>query len=269
VRDPSDPANTWYAATDHGVYQTTDGGAAWSDVTVSHGLPNVEVSQLVFLDSETGGRHLYAGTYGRGIWRMTLESSSKLEDFTIQPGIIASTDVAVGEVTLASPAPEGGALITLSADDNFVDFPESVLVAEGELSASFNIVPNEDSLGESRTTVITAAYGLNSLTAQVTVKNLSILSASFSPLTVLGGTSSTLTIELNGPAPAGGVGIELIASSGIVTVPGNLFIAEGETVIEFSVPIGATNTKQRVSVEVKSGLNSRIAYLYVLPGGGS
>ena len=64
VRDPTDPASTWYVATLVGVYQTTDAGGTWSDWWTSLGAQVVEVRDLIIL---VGGR-LRAGTYGRGIW---------------------------------------------------------------------------------------------------------------------------------------------------------------------------------------------------------
>ena len=46
ARDPDDSTNTLYAATDLGVYTTTDGGATWSNATAPLGLPNVECTSI-------------------------------------------------------------------------------------------------------------------------------------------------------------------------------------------------------------------------------
>ena len=69
-----DPENTqhYYAATDVGVFRSTDGGASW--LVFGVGLPNVVVNDFAF-QPET--RELFAGTYGRSIF------STELDDFLI------------------------------------------------------------------------------------------------------------------------------------------------------------------------------------------
>lgn len=68
--DPNDPSrNTIFAATDLGVYRTTDGGAHWA-LFGSH-LPQVRVTDLYI---PPDGGFLRVGTYGRGVWEITLRS---------------------------------------------------------------------------------------------------------------------------------------------------------------------------------------------------
>ncbi|MCX6358268.1 MAG: Ig-like domain repeat protein, partial [Armatimonadetes bacterium] len=67
--DPDAPSTTFYVATDVGVMATQDGGLNWANATQPLGLPNVQVNDLVMVP---GTRNLYAGTYGRGIWRIGL-----------------------------------------------------------------------------------------------------------------------------------------------------------------------------------------------------
>ncbi len=68
--DPNDPSrNTIFAATDLGVYRTTDGGAHWS-LFESH-LPQVRVTDL-YLPPD--GSFLRIATYGRGVWEIRFRS---------------------------------------------------------------------------------------------------------------------------------------------------------------------------------------------------
>ena len=69
--DPDTPTSSLYVATDVGVMASQDGGATWANATQPLGLPNVQVNDLVVAP---GTRTLYAGTYGRGIWRIGLPS---------------------------------------------------------------------------------------------------------------------------------------------------------------------------------------------------
>jgi hypothetical protein len=66
VIDPQD-AQRIFAATDHGVYQTVNGGKSW--ICFSNGLPNVIVGDLVMHESK---RLLRAGTRSRGAWQVTI-----------------------------------------------------------------------------------------------------------------------------------------------------------------------------------------------------
>lgn len=79
VIDPDDPThNTLYAATDVGVFQTSDGGATWSHL--NNGLPNVAVLSLRLHDPS---RTLRAATHGRGAWDMALPALAGTASFRI------------------------------------------------------------------------------------------------------------------------------------------------------------------------------------------
>lgn len=66
VVDP-DVSGALYAATDLGVFASSDGGATWG--TLSTGLPNVAVLSLRLHEPS---RTLRAATHGRGAWDLTL-----------------------------------------------------------------------------------------------------------------------------------------------------------------------------------------------------
>ncbi len=72
VIDPADPSdNTVYAATDSGVYASTNAtaGAATSWSVLQSGLPNSEVLSLKLRNTS---RTLIAATHGRGVWSLLL-----------------------------------------------------------------------------------------------------------------------------------------------------------------------------------------------------
>jgi photosystem II stability/assembly factor-like uncharacterized protein len=70
VIDPIAP-DTYYIATDLGVYMTTNGGATWTQF--SSGLPNCAVFDLRL---HNPSRLLRAGTHGRGLWERKLDVTS-------------------------------------------------------------------------------------------------------------------------------------------------------------------------------------------------
>lgn len=68
-RHPQDPSNTWFVATDNGVYHTRNAGKTWMDLTPVGAFPNVRVTD-VKVQATTG--LIYVSTYGRGVWRRPL-----------------------------------------------------------------------------------------------------------------------------------------------------------------------------------------------------
>jgi hypothetical protein len=79
VLDPDDAAhNTLYAATDSGVFVTTNGGTTW--FTMGTGLPNVPVLSLVLHEPS---RTLLAATHGRSAWDYALPSLGLTPSFEL------------------------------------------------------------------------------------------------------------------------------------------------------------------------------------------
>ena len=65
--------NILYLGMNYGVYYLRDKDLSWSSYDVN--LPNVQVNEL---EINTADSHLYAATYGRGLWRVDLFSPSSL-----------------------------------------------------------------------------------------------------------------------------------------------------------------------------------------------
>jgi hypothetical protein len=73
TRDPLDPTNTIFVATDVGVFSSIDAGSTWTNATTPLGLPNVACTSLKVTtntDASTvpGAETLVVGTFGRGVW---------------------------------------------------------------------------------------------------------------------------------------------------------------------------------------------------------
>ncbi len=74
ARDPVSPASVFYAATDGGVFTSTNGGANWTNATAPLGLPNVECTAI---KAVLGTNFVNVATYGRGFWRIPLLSAQE------------------------------------------------------------------------------------------------------------------------------------------------------------------------------------------------
>ncbi len=89
-----DPQNTdrYFAATDIGVFETIDAGQTWT--IFGNGLPNVVVNDLAYQDLT---RELFAGTYGRSIFGITIPEVEPVvtpDTVTVNIGSVNSGGVA-------------------------------------------------------------------------------------------------------------------------------------------------------------------------------
>ncbi|MCB0737036.1 MAG: T9SS type A sorting domain-containing protein, partial [Bacteroidetes bacterium] len=122
--DPYRPDSVFYAATDFGLYTTTNGGKNW--IKESR-LPNVIVSQIRMRNDD---RRLFIYTHGRGIWFADLQ---KVEDY------YASTERAVNEEFSVYPNPTTDVL-SLNYE-SLVGKPYSIIsIANGQEVAKGTVI---------------------------------------------------------------------------------------------------------------------------------
>ena len=96
----------------------------------------------------------------------------------------------------------------------------------------------------------------------VTAATLS--SVSLSPTSVLGGNSSTGTVTLNGPAPAGGALVTLGSNNtATASVPANVTIAPNATTATFNVTTAPVAVNASVAISATYGTTKRTASLTV------
>lgn len=109
---PDIPVNTivftpvrerFFVGTDIGVFETTNGGQAWS---LTPGLPLVPVTDLVY---HAATNRIIAGTYGRGMWTLPLSTPAPvLRGDVDRNGVINAADALLIQQGLAAiplPAP--------------------------------------------------------------------------------------------------------------------------------------------------------------------
>ncbi len=89
--DPEIP-NTYYVATDGGVFVTYDGGTNWDLMA-----PGMPFSPVLDLNIHQPTRTLVAATFGRSMWRIKLKSASSIVDTELKTSSL---------VTYPNPAPQ-------------------------------------------------------------------------------------------------------------------------------------------------------------------
>jgi hypothetical protein len=157
-----------------------------------------------------------------------------VSSLNVSPASVTGGTPATGTVTLNGPAPAGGAQVALSSNNPAVSAPASVTVAAGATSATFSL--GTSAVADSTAVTITASYGGATRTATLTVLPAVLTSLTLNPTSVVGGLeTSTGTVTLNGPAPAGGAQVALSSNNGAASVPSSVTIPAGATSATFTV----------------------------------
>lgn len=171
-----------------------------------------------------------------------------------EPGNAFGGNIGHARVMLDNPAPAGGATITLSTDIPQVNLPSTTItVPAGKTDATItNIatgpVPNN---GVSVGIIGDLFAGYANGSGQNSFGILPILyGTSLSNESVVGGTSVTGTITLQSPAPSGGTTVTLVSSdTNLVNPPATVFIPEGATGADFTIPTAPVSEAKRVIIE--------------------
>ncbi len=151
VLDRNSPDTRVYVANDLGVFGSTNGGTTFAKMSAKGSLWNVQVNSL-----KVGSGWLSAGTFGRGVHRITTSGASSIWALGASPNTTTQGQPVQLRVVLSSPAPTGGAKVTLSIDDgSLASLPADVTIPEGQIEALVEFT-TLTSAGSGR---ITASYG--------------------------------------------------------------------------------------------------------------
>ncbi len=208
------------------------------------------------------------------VWDFELSSvpaSLSLSSLSLNPTSVTGGNSSTGTVTLSGPAPTGGAQVTLSSSNTTAaSVPSSVTVAAGATSATFTV--STSAVAASTSVTISAAYGGATRSASLTVTPAAppapaLSSLTLNPASVVGGMqSSTGTVTLSGPAPAGGAQVALSSSNpGAASVPSSVIVPAGATSTTFTVSTSAVIASSTVTISATYGGATRSASLTVTP----
>jgi len=173
-------------------------------------------------------------------------ASTLLRSISASPGTLTGGQGSVGTVTLTANAPAGGAVISLSASSGAVQVPATVTVPAGSLSTTFSVMTTPVAANTSVT--LTASAAGISKTCGFMVGIPTLVSLTTTTPTVQGGDSLTVTAALSGPAPTGGMVVQLSSGSSSASVPNSVTIPEGETSASFTVTTSAVTGNTSVTL---------------------
>ena len=182
-----------------------------------------------------------------------------VSSMSLDPTAVTAGTSSTGTVTLSGAAPTGGAVVSLSSDNSAVaTTPASVTIAAGATTVTFTV--STSAVGTTSAATITATYnGIASAALTVNPPVVTVSSLNLNPTGVTGGTSSTGTLMLSGPAPTGGVVVSLSSdNSAVATTPASVTIAAGATVATFTVSTSAVSATSAATITATyNGIESK------------
>ena len=175
-----------------------------------------------------------------------------LSSLTLSQPAISSGSRVTGTVRLTSPAPAGGALVSLQGSmEGQVITPPSITVPAGSLSATFTTTSAPE-VNAPHWVFIGAHYGtFNGAQARILRIDpapgpATLLAMGPASQDVIGGNSGRATVALAIPAPAGGGVVNLTTDNpSVIHVPANVTIAAGNSTNTFTIgtsPVSGLST---------------------------
>ena len=181
--------------------------------------------------------------------------SVSLSSLSVNPAAVTGGQAATGTVTLTGPAPVGGAVVSLSSANPAATVPVSVTVPANLTAANFPL----NTTPVSTTTIgnLIASYSGASKSTTITVNPASpaiLSSVTITPSAIAGGSTSVGTVNLTGPAPAGGAVITILSNRpSKATIPASVMVTAGATSASFSISTALVKRKTIVTIIATHG----------------
>ena len=202
-------------------------------------------------------------SYGGANVTTTLTVNPLLSSVSVNPTAVVGPTGSTGTVTLAGPAPAGGISVSLQSNSSAATVATSVSVAANATSATFPVTTV--AVAGSTPVTITASYNNVSVTATLTVNPPALSAVSVNPTSVVGGSPSTGTVTLTGPAPTGGILVSLQSNNSAVIVPTSVTVLANTSSITFQATTVAVSSSTPVTITATYASVNQTATLTVTP----
>ena len=200
--------------------------------------------------------------YGMYAWPLRDGDVAKsIESLTLAKSATAGCLSVSGKVTLFGAAPAGGVVVTLGDTLVSATMPATVLVPAGATSKTFTVKTVPVLTSESG--AVSATLDGKTLSQNLTVRPMGMLSLVLSPTAVVGGTSVNGTAKLECKAAPGPVTVDLSSSKPAVASPAatSIVVPQGLQSVPFDV---ATNPVLAKTTATVSGTANGITKSKVL-----
>jgi hypothetical protein len=191
-------------------------------------------------------------------------ASVTVASLTLRSESVTGGESVEGVVTLTGPAAAAGLTVMLSSDIDAAALPATVAIVGGQSTGTFPIetrAVNADAVATIRASVDGEAKS-----AELVVKARALprmvlkLDGSFN-----GGQTTPGAVELDGPAPEGGMTIRLSSDSSALILPPGVTVPAGARVTTFNVVSREVNDEVRVTVTASAGAQTTSAAVVLRP----
>ncbi|MES9539061.1 hypothetical protein [Actinomadura sp. NPDC000600] len=182
-----------------------------------------------------------------------------LKALDLPDGKVHSGANAQGTVTVSCSSPIPLVVAMTSADPSWVTVPDEVVVPAGATEASFPIQTHQpDYIYEDLGILLSAELRDRTLTQPLTLQP-GLKFIDFGGVSsIVSGDRPSITVGLNGPAPAGGMTISLESDNPALEVPASVTIPRGALGMGVPAPlVKSTRIPEDADVTVTAGLGGR------------
>jgi|GEM_PF-2887475 len=181
--------------------------------------------------------YIYAGITGPSIRQYVTIKLRNLKSIVLNPATVTGGTTSSAEVKIDYPAPVGGTVVELrSQKPTLAAVPATVTIPAGSDTISVPITTvarNGDPLS---IYIYANLPGMATQGKQLRIVRPVVTTVSISPSTVVGGTTTTGTVTLNGPAAAGGLVVKLSSQKPtLASVPTTITVPAGATSVNFTI----------------------------------
>ncbi|MCI0350777.1 MAG: DUF4082 domain-containing protein [Acidobacteriales bacterium] len=179
------------------------------------------------------------------------------------PSTVVGGNPVTGTATLTGPAPQGGAVVTLTASTPVLSVPPSVTVPAGATSATFTIgtVP----VTAITTGTVSGTFGVTRTSGVITVDTADLTSLTLNPSTLAGGNQSIGTVTLTGNAPVDRTVNIFSFNDPLAQVPVSVVIPAGSRSTTFVINTAQVTANTNVTIQAVSLGITRNATLTIRP----
>lgn len=176
------------------------------------------------------------------------DSSIALVGVSLAQNSISSGASVAGTVTLNAPARSGGFSVALASSGNFVQTPGSVIVPQGQVSASFTLQATTSGAGSATLTASANGVSRGALLIVNSANAPSLSAVTLAAASAGAGASVNGTVTLSGPAPNGGAVVQLSADSSFATPPATVTVPSGQSSVSFTLTTTPVTAAQTVTL---------------------
>jgi len=191
---------------------------------------------------------------------LTVEAAT-LTTIAVSPTSVIGGNPSTATVTLNGPAGPSGDSVSLTSSSSSAIVPSRGTVAAGQTTATFTV--NTKAVSATTTSTITGSLNGSQQSATLTINAAGLSRVTVSPVSVIGGNSSTGTVTLNGAAGPGGASVPLTSSNSSATVPASVNVPAGSTSTTFTITTSAVNSTTSVTITGSLAPVSKTAKLSV------